>query len=414
MTGTGAPDHLGEVAAHDDHQPRGIFAALGRVVLIFVLATLWCFVLAIAYSYGGRSGVLGWIRLPEGLAPFQGLNLGIADIGALAALFVAILLAAMVQLNSTVGAADDIASEHPTDAPQARRQQHRLRFYANQAEMSMIASFGAAFAVLMLTVLLGLSDMADLAEANQVDIHGVGWAGFFDAAQQLDHPRFVTMLLVSLLLFLTTYASLPEWKNTGLFQRQVEDNAWEAAERLKQIASRHSLPDVDRIPRPRFAVVAAVAGYALYVTSFALVLNVSLALIAGGDGFTGIFAAGHWFYFFLFALLGVAVSTAVGTAMLWFQRLHGQNNFPIIISLVLGVGALLYIVSGEGLAWGLAVGVVVLGYGAWWAWLYFRSLDVLAEKRPAVWEFVFNPPKYLTARRYETIRRSAAMLAHLE
>lgn len=222
------------------------------------------------------------------------------------------------------------------------------------------------------------------------------------------------MYLVSFLLFLTTYSSLPEWKNTGLFRRQVEDSAWESAERLEQITNRHSLPDLDRVSRPRLAVAATVAGYVIYVSIFALVLNVALALLAGDEGFAGIFTAGHWFYFFLFVLLGIAVSTIVGYTMLWPHRLHGQNNLPVIISLILGLAALLYIVSGKGLAWGLAVAAMAVGYATWWAWLYYQGAGVLAEKNPGAVEFLLTPPKFLVARRYEAIRRSAALLHQRE
>ncbi len=404
--GDGQTDHR----AHREHGPHGIVAALGRVLLVFFTVTLWCFALAIAYAYGGQHGLLGWLRLPEGLAPFRRLELGIAEIGTLAALFVAILLASTVQLNSTVTAADDIATGRPTTADGARHQQHRLRFHANQAEMSLIGSFGSAFAVLMLTTLLGLADMADLAEAEGIDVHGVGWAGFLAAAEALGQPRFLIMYLVSFLLFLTTYSSLPEWKNTGLFQRRVEDNAWDSVERLTLLARYHRLDSIEPVRHPRLARAAAVTGYVLYVSVFALVLNVSLSILVGGERFAGIFTAGHGYYFLLFTLLGTVISAAVGIIMLRLHHLHGQNNLLLLVSLVLGVVALLYIILGEGAVWLLAVGVVVVLHTAWWMLLYLRGMAALDEKQPASREFLLNPPKFIITRRFEAIRRSAALL----
>ena len=198
-------------------------------MLLFAILTAWCFFFSVAYVYGGEHGWIGWIRLPEGLTPFLRLDLPLADAGALVALFVAILLAATVQLNSTVSAADDVASARPQTRAEAEDQRQRLRFFTNQAEMSLIVSYGAVFAVLLLTVLFGLADLAGAVEAGDVDARGVGWAGFLDAARHMAHPRFMVLYAVSFLLLLTAYSSMPEWKHTGLFQRQVEGSAWESA-----------------------------------------------------------------------------------------------------------------------------------------------------------------------------------------
>lgn len=40
-------------AEHDDHPPHGVVSVMGRVLLVFLMAAIWCFVLAIAYAYGG-------------------------------------------------------------------------------------------------------------------------------------------------------------------------------------------------------------------------------------------------------------------------------------------------------------------------------------------------------------------------
>lgn len=393
------------------HQPQSIASAMVRVVALFLVLTLWAVVISIGYAYRNveGTGLLGWIRLPAGIGPFQGLNLEMADVVAFCALFVAILLAATVQINATISAADDIADRRPTSLEQSRRQQDELRLYANQAEMSMIVSFGAAFCVLLLTTLFGLQEMAvtTLDDAS-VDTHGVGWAGFARAADTLLHPRVLMLWLFSFLLFLTTYASLPSWKDTGLFRRQVEDNAWEARERLTLIASEHDLSDVHPITRPVGAAAATAVGYLAYVVIFVLTLNLSLTLIAGGAGFDSLLTAERWETLLLFALLAVMVSTVVAAVMLRLQHLHSRSNALLVVSLVLTMAAVLYVIGAEGVSWAVALGLVVILYAGLWAVLYHRGADILDEKHAAVWEFLLNPPKFIIMRRYEAIRASAA------
>ena len=218
-----------------------------------------------------------------------------------------------MQLNSTVSAADDIASARPHTRVESEDQRQRLRFFTNQAEMSLIVSYGAVFAVLLLTVLFGLADLAGAVEAGTVDARGVGWAGFLGAAQHMAHPRFMVLYAVSFLLFLTAYSSMPEWNHTGLFQRQVEGSAWESARRLEKISRRHDLADVGAITHPGRALGAALTGYALYVIFFALLLNLSLSVIVGGECFDGFFSAGHGALFFVFVVFAVLISVAVGS-----------------------------------------------------------------------------------------------------
>ena len=391
-----------------EHRSRGLPVTLARVTLVFAILTAWCFFFSVAYVYGGEHGWIGWIRLPEGLTPFLRLDLTIADVGALVALFVAILLAATVQLNSTVSAADDIASARPQTRAEAEDQRQRLRFFTNQAEISLIVSYGAVFAVLLLTVLFGLADLAGAVEAGDVDARGVGWAGFLDAARHMAHPRFMVLYAVSFLLLLTAYSSMPEWKHTGLFQRQVEGSAWESARRLEKISRRHDLADVGAIVHPGRALGAALTGYALYVMFFALLLNLSLSVIVGGERFDGFFSAGHRALFFVFVVFAALISVAVGSVMLWVHLLHGSTNVLVVVSIALGVLALLYVMSGEGLAWAVAVAVAVAVYAGWWGFLYWRAAEVLDEKAPTAREFLLNPPKFIVVQRYEAIRRSAA------
>lgn len=393
------------------HQPQSIAAAMVRVVAIFLVLTLWAAVISIGYAYRNveGTGLLGWIRLPAGIAPFQALNLEMADVVAFAALFVAILLAATVQINATISAADVIADRRPTSLEESRHQQDELRLFANQAEMSMIVSFGAAFCVLLLTALFGLQEMALVTiDDTDVDTHGVGWAGFARAADTLLHPRVLLLWLFSFLLFLTTYASLPSWKDTGLFRRQVEDNAWEARERLVLIAREHDLDDVRPIARPLGAAAATALGYLAYVVLFVLALNLSLTLIAGGAGFDNLLTPERWETLLLFALLAVMVSTVVASVMLRLQHLHSRSNALLVTSLVLTMLAVLYIIGAEGVSWAVALGLVVVVYAALWALLYHRGAHILDEKDAAVWEFLLNPPKFIIMHRYEAIRASAA------
>ncbi|MHA2788160.1 hypothetical protein ACXZ66_03285 [Corynebacterium sp. S7] len=353
-----------------------------------------------------------WIRLPEGLAPFKSLDLEMADVIAYAALFVAILLAATVQLNSTVAAADSISDKRPTTKEEARTQQRDLQNYANQAELALLVSFGAAFAVLLLTVLFGLAEIAEDGEggANTVDIHGVGWAGFARALPGLTHPRIMFMYLVSFLLLVTTIASMPEWKSTGLFQRQVEANAWQARERLARIAEEHDLDNVDGIRLPAGMRVAALAGYFVYFSAFALVLNLSLSLFAGDEGFQGVFGAGHFRLFIGFTIIAGLLSHGVGSVMLRIFHLHGGNSAFSVISIALLFIGVLFVVWAEGIGWTVGFAVAMAAYLALWVFLFWRAANVLDEKTPATWEFFVNPPKYTIVRRYEAIRRSAAIL----
>lgn len=394
----------------EKHAPQGIVGVMARIVGLFVLLTIWAAFIAVAYAYGGRAGLFGWARLPEGLAPFLQLNLAMSDIVAYAALFVAILLAATVQLNSTVSAADNIADNRPTNAAEARAQQRDLQTYANQAEMAMLVSFGAAFAVLLMTILFGFAEIAGNTAADDVDSHGVGWVGFAEAAPGLLHPRIFFMYVVSFLLFLTTYASLPEWKNTGLFRRQVEDNAWESRARLALIATEHDLDNVDAIRSTAGARTAALVGYLLYLSAFALALNLSLALFAGESGFNGIFTAGQFPLFFLFVSIAMMLSNGVGAVMLRLFHLHGRSSVLSVAMLVIVFAAVFYVVSAEGAGWAFGLAVAMGTYIALWVFLYWRGSDVLDEKSPTTWEFLLNPPKYFIVHRYELIRRSAALL----
>jgi hypothetical protein len=60
--------------------------------------------------------------------------------------------------------------------------------------------------------------------------------------------------------------------------------------------------------------------------------------------------------------------------------------------------------------WALGLAVAMVAYIALRAFLYWRGSDVLDEKAPTTGEFFLNPPKYFVVRRYEAIRRSAAIL----
>lgn len=392
------------------HEPPGVLAPLARVFGLFLLLTIWAAVVAIAYAYGGDAGLLGWVRLPEGLDPFLQLNLAMADVVAYAALFVAILLASTVQLNSTVAGADAIADKRPTSPQEARAQQRDLRSFATQAELALLVSFGAAFSVLLMTILFGFAEIAANVQASEVDTEGVGWGAFFEAAPGFAHPRIVFMYIVSLLLFVTTFASMPEWKNTGLFQRQVEDNAWQARERLALIASEHDLRNVAAVRRAPGMRAAAIAGYVVYFCAFALILNLSLALFAGDEGFRGVFAAGQLPLFLAFALIAALLSNGVGGVMLRVFHLHGRSNAFSVISIALLFAAVLFIVWAEGVGWVVGMALVMAAYLALWVFLYWRGASVLDEKNPATWEFFVNPPKYAVVRRYEAIRRSADVL----
>lgn len=407
-----APNPISSAQAKELEAPElpGVVAPIARILGIFLLLTLWAVVMSIAYAYRGSAGLLGWVRLPEGLTPFLTLNLAMADIVAYAALFVAILLASTVQLNSTVSAADSIADRQPSTAQEALEQRRDLQSYANQAELAMLVSFGAAFAVLLLTVLFGLSEVAVAPEAGDVDGHGVGWAGFVQALPGLFHPRIMFIYFVSLLLFAMTFASMPEWKTTGLFQRRVEANAWEASARLDVIASEHDLDDVGQIRHPAGMRAAAVAGYIIYYCAFALVLNLALTLFAGDEGFQGVFSAGHLPLFLAFTLVALLLSSGVGSVMQRIFHLHGGSGAFSVVSIVLLFVAVLFIVWAEGVGWTFGLATVMLLYIALWVWLYRRAAGVLDEKKPATWEFFVNPPKYTVVRRYEAIRRSAALL----
>ena len=396
--------------ARKEHPPQGIVGAVARVFAMFFLLTIWSTFLAVAYAYGGTGGLLGWIRLPEGMSPFLRLNLEMADIVAYAALFAGILLASTVQLNSTISAADPVAARRPSNIEEARAQQRDLQTYANQAEMAMLVSFGSAFAVLLMTVLFGFAEIAEHPAAGQVDVNGVGWVGFVEAAPGLLHPRIFFMYLVSFLLFLVTFASLPQWKHTGLFQRQVEDDAWEARGRLAVIATQWNLSNVDAIRNPGGTRVAALTGYAVYVSGFALALNLSLAVFAGDEGFVGVFAAGRFPLFFLFILIAVMLSSGIGAVMLRLFHLHAGRSGLYVVSLFVVFVAVFYVVSAEGAGWAVGLAVSMALYMALWVLLYYRGVDVLDEKDPHTWEFFLNPPKYFVIRRYEAIRRSAEIL----
>lgn len=398
-----------EQSVHNHHQ-QTFFLSIVRVLVIFFLLTLWAFFIAIGYGYRGVEGLpfIGWIRLPEGLEPFIELNLAMADIIAYTALFVAILLAATVQMNSTVAAADDIASVRPQTAEEASQQQDELQVYANQAEMSMIVSFGAAFAALLLTALFGLQEMAEAAGLNgEVDAQGVGWVVFAEHFHVLLHPRVVFMYFVSFLLFLTTYASMPSWKNTGLFRRREEENSWDARKRLDLITTEHDLDNVHPIYHPAGITVATVAGYALYVFIFVLALNLALSIFAGDAGFESLLTLQRWPMLLLLAVIAIMISTAVASLTLRKYYLQSAGNVWVVVSLVLALVAVLYVVWAEGASWTFSILVVAVLYAILWRFLYAKAVGVLDEKHPKWWEFVVNPPKFVVVRRYETIRISA-------
>lgn len=393
------------------HGVSGALAPLARVVGLFLLLTVWSMVVAIAYAYAGEAGLFGWVRLPDGLEPFLRLNLAMADVVAYAALFVAILLASTVQLNSTVSGADAIADQRPTNPEEARAQQRDLRSFATQAELALLVSFGAAFSVLLLTVLFGFAEVAATVQSVEVDAAGVGWGAFFEAAPGFAHPRIVFMYIVSFLLLVMTFASMPEWKNTGLIRRQVEDNAWQARERLNLIATEHDLANVEAIRHTRGMRTAALAGYVVYFAAFALVLNLSLELFAGDEGFEGVFTAGHLPLFFAFALVAAMLSSGVGGVMLRLYHLHGRSNAFSVISIVLIFLAVMFVVGAEGTGWVIGMATVMALYLVLWVVLYWRGITVLDEKSPSAWEFFLNPPKYTVVHRYEAIRRSAALVS---
>lgn len=391
-------------------QTQTLFASLVRIVLIFFILTLWALFIGIGYGYRRvqETGLIDWIRLPSGVAPFAHLSLEMADVIAFGALFVAILLASTVQMSATVSAADDIADQRPTTEAEAQQQQEELGIYANQAEMAMIVSFGAAFFILLLTVLFGLQEMAMGLDAPEgVDAHGVGWVNFAANANALLHPRVVLMYVVSFLSFLMTYASMPSWKNTGLFRRQVEENAWEARERLRVIAKEHDLSNICPIQHPGGVGLVAIAGYAVYAILFVLALNFSLSLLAGGAGFQSLLTLDRWPMLGALATLAVMITTAVGSVMLRIHHLQGKSNALIVISLVLAIAAVMYIVFAEGATWTLALFIVVVPYSLYWWFLYGRAVTILDRKDPHVWEFFLNPPKLIVMRRYEVIRASA-------
>ncbi|WP_257161879.1 hypothetical protein [Corynebacterium cystitidis] len=396
---------------------HSIVAAMIRIMVIFFVLSLWALFIAIGYAYRrvDGTGLIGWIRLPEGVAPFANLNLDMADVIAYGALFVAILLASTVQMSSTVNAADDIANRRPTTPEEAHKQQEELGVYSNQAEMAMIVSFGSAFAVLVLTALFGTQELALAAtDDSAVDQNGVGWAGFGASLHALAHPRVVFMYIVSFLLFLSTYASMPSWKNTGMFRRQVEENAWGARAQLRVIAREHNLDNVRSIANPAGATTATLLGYALYVIVFVLALNLALVVIAGGQGFDNLLTWDRWPMMLILAVLAFMISTAVGTAMLYYHHLNSRSNALVVVSLVLTIAGIFYIVLAEGITWAIALGIVVLTYAGWWAFLYFRAVGVLDQKDPATWEFLLNPPKFIVMRRYEAIRAAADRVTDLD
>ncbi|VEI14068.1 hypothetical protein [Trueperella bialowiezensis] len=405
---------MAEIDKHRDASSHhSLASALMRVLIIFVVVTFWSLMLSIAYAYRMiPTGLFGWIRLPAGISPFEKLNLGIADVVAYVALFVAILIAATVQQNSTIASAESIVDNRPTNAAEAKQQQKALAVYSSQAEMSTLVSFGAAFGVLMLACLFGLQEMALTGAADAaVDQHGVGWNGFIKSLHALAHPRVAFLFFVSLLLFMTTYASMPSWKSTGLFRRQVEDNAWAAKERLRLIAEEHDLDNVKPIKNPVGATAAAALGYLGYVVLFTVALNGLLVLLASGDGFHSLLASENLKFLALLSLVAITVSTTVGNLMLRMMHLQGQTTTLISVSLIASLATAIYIVHAEGAMWSLALVIAILAYACLWAALYKNAGKILDEKNPATWEFLVNPPKFIVMRRYERIRASAATLA---
>lgn len=402
-----------EIDRHTDSSlHHSLLPALMRILVVFAVVMFWSILLSIGYSYRLLpTGLLGWLRLPAGIAPFEKLNLAMADVVAYVALFVAILIASTVQLNSTISSADSIADKRPATAAEAKQQQRELKVYSGQAEISMLMSFGSAFGVLMLACLFGLQEMALAAAADEaVDQHGVGSGGFFASIHALAHPRVSFLFFVSLLLFMTTYASMPSWKSTDIFRRQVEDNAWAARERLQLISRKHNLANVRQITHPFGAAAATTVGYVVYVALVTLLLNGALVLFASGDGFRNLLSAEYAEFLVALSLVAVTVSTTVASAMLRVMHLQGRNNALVAGSLIVVLASALYVVYAEGVTWTIALAAVIVLHGALWAFLYRRAARVLDEKNPATWEFLLNPPKYVVMRRYEKIRAAAASL----
>lgn len=400
-------------APHNLHAeyPRHTAGILGPLIWVsglFGVLTIWCTILSIAYAYGGRAGWIGWLRMPEGIAPFARLNLGMSDVVAYAALFAAILISATVQLNSTVSAADAVAAKSPANEVEARRIDRSLRTYANQAELALLASFGSALAVLMLAVLFSLSELALQApDPAAVDHQGVGWAVFLESLPGALHPRNFFMFLVSYLLLLSTFASLPEWKNTGFFRRQVQDNALESGRRLELLQRKMKLEKLPKLPLSPAAVACGLLGYAIYALLFSLGLQLSVGSFAAGAGYGEVFHAGNqifWFCFFVF--LAVLISSGVET--LWLRVIHLQSRDEIMMILsiiVLSIGAF-YVFTGEGWWLAFSVAIVVTIFLSWWSILFSRGRAVLLDGDLRPWRFLLNPPRYLIAHRYEVMRHT--------
>ncbi|WP_157728419.1 hypothetical protein [Corynebacterium cystitidis] len=107
-------------------------------------------------------------------------------------------------------------------------------------------------------------------------------------------------------------------------------------------------------------------------------------------------------------------TTAVGNALLYYHHLNTRSNLLVVVSLVLTIAGIFYIVLAEGITWAIALGIVVLAYAGWWAFLYFRAVGVLDQRDPATWEFLINPPKFIVMRRYEAIRAAADRVTDLD
>ncbi|MGP6174908.1 hypothetical protein [Corynebacterium sp. A21] len=391
------------------HRTPGIAGTLIRITGLFGVLIIWSTVVAIAYAYGGSAGWIGWLRLPEGIEPFTRLNLEMADVVAYAALFTAILISSTVQLNSTVSSADSLASKVPQDEHEAHELARSLRTYTNQAEMALLASFGSALAVMGLSVLFTLSELAlKAADPGAVDERGIGWSIFFENAQGILHPRNLFMFVVSYLLLLATFASMPEWKKTGFFRRQAEENAQESAERLELLQSRMKLQTFPVLHLTRRSTVFGLLGYVIYALLFSVGLQTSVGAFATEAGYGDVFHSGNQvFWFVLFAITATLISAGVGSVAMRLLHLQIHGGILMLGSVILMAIGAFYVFTGEGWWLAISVGIVVAIFLTWWIILYERGRGVLVDADVRPWRFLINPPRYLIARRYENMRHSA-------
>lgn len=215
------------------------------------------------------------------------------------------------------------------------------------------------------------------------------------------------MFLVSYLLLLSTIASLPEWKNTGFFRRQVEDNAQESAKRLKLLQESMRLKSLPVLHLSRRSTVFGLLGYVIYAMLFSLGLQISVGAFAAEAGYGDVFNSGKQvFWFILFAVTANLISSGVGSVAMRLLHLQSHGGVLMLGSAVLIAIGAFYVFTGEGWWLAISVAIVVGIFLAWWIILYNRGRGVLMDGDVRPWRFLINPPRYLIARRYETMRHT--------